>query len=150
MIRYITIYFSFVLFALCDEDSKNYKDSLMPFISDEQPIEDILIDAFIALPQSYFQGTVRQRALMTHYHATNPSVTLNAKAKTLRLEGDGGQATVVMTILEWHSDVLKVRVDYSRETTQFSETLVRTNYGWTKQKEKAKKENKAEKPTPHR
>lgn len=131
MIRHFIITLLLATASLSEEIQTTHKDSLMNFISEEQPIEDILIDSFIALPQDFFQGTIRQRVLAIHNHATNPSIILNEKAKTVKLIGDGGQATIIMTILDWRQNFLKVQVDYSREDKQFSEILIRSKYGWS-------------------
>ena len=134
--RILAILLLIAKFSFGEEVPTKHKDTLMTFVSEEQPLEDILIDAFIALPQDFFQGTVRQLVLAVHNHATNPAVVLNEKDKTVKLIGDGGQATIKMTLLDWKQNVLKVRVDYSRESTEFSEILQRTKYGWSIQRMK--------------
>ena len=119
-----------MLFIIRVEAAQEYKDNLLPDISEEQTTEDILIAAFIALPQDYFELTLRQRVLGVHHHVKNEAITINETKKTVFLRGDGGQGSVLMTLLKWGDGEVIVSVDYELEGDKTSEVLVRVDGGW--------------------
>jgi len=135
-----------VLIMLCIsrvEAVQEYKDNLLPDISEEKTMEDILIDAFIALPQDYFESTLRKRVLAVHHHAKNDTITIDVAKKTVFLRGDGGQGSVLMTLIKWSKNEVLVRVDYELEDDKTSEVLVRINGGWKVKPVKSIKPDKA-------
>jgi len=128
LITFVTI---ITLFSVSRMDAaQEYRDNLLPDVSEEQALQDILIAAFIALPQDYFELTLRQRVLSVHHHLKNEAITIDEAKKTVSLRGDGGQGTVLMTLLKWSKDEVVVRVDYELEGDRTSETLVRFDGGW--------------------
>jgi hypothetical protein len=123
----LTIMISFC--RLTAEEKKEYRDTALPEVSAEQSVEQILKAAFIALPQDYFEISIAGRVLTMQNHKKNDGVTLNEKKRTVLFSGDGAQGTILMTLKEWDTNKLVVRVDYTHENS-FSEILTRTKHGW--------------------
>lgn len=83
-------------------------------------------DVFMALPQHFFEMTIADRAHALKSHRTR----ICHDRKHLEFGGDGAQATISLTILQWHHPLYLVEVNSEFMGTNWTSLMRRVAGGW--------------------
>lgn len=108
-----------------EPEQLDWHDSVMKPIKEYKHISAVMVDAFIALPEEWFESG-RPHWIRDHNVASPPFVVFDPRNRTVELLGDGAQESVDLKVLDWSygEDRLKVNA--------CGMILIRTEKGWRK------------------
>ncbi|MEM0967795.1 MAG: hypothetical protein AAGJ31_00465 [Verrucomicrobiota bacterium] len=109
--------------TLPEPEELEFADAEMRPIREYTSVAPLLIDAFVSLPEDWFESG-RPHWVRDHRVGEAPFLVLDPRERKIELLGDGAQKSVSLQILRWErgEDSLVIRAN--------GRVLVRTKTGW--------------------